>query len=155
MSEQYSVEWRGLGKVMRNLDKPHAQKALVTGIEWGMDRVAKELMKYPPETYRNKPHTVDGVVRWYERGLGTHVGGSVRRTSEDLKRKWRPKMQAVGAKIQGVLRNIASYSGWVHGKYQAKLMAKIGWPKARDTALEFMPKIERVILDNFHKRWGK
>ena len=157
---QYTVELKGLEKVMRKLDRDIAQKALITGINWGMDRVQKELMEYPPETIANRPHQVVdakgnlGALHWYERDVGSHVRDRLYRTTEKLKKKWSKKLTHTAGKIMGRLRNTASYAKYVHGdKDQSAVMEKIGWEKGGDVAEKFRKKIEKVILDNFEKNW--
>ena len=156
----YEVQFEGLDKVMRKLDRGDAQKALIVGLNWGMDRVQKELMEYPPETIANRPHQVvnkDGslsALRWYERDVGQHVRDRLYRTSEKLKKKWRQRVFVVHGKIMGRLRNTASYAKYVHGdKDQSTVMAKIGWEKGGVVAEKFRKKIEKTILDTFKKKW--
>ena len=162
-----SIELEGVDRLIRKLNHADFRGAIVTGISWGMDRVQKELMEYPPETYRNRPHQVtlpDGslsAVRWYERDVGQHVRDRLYRTSEKLKKKWSQKLYQTKSKIIGYLKNTASYSVWVHGdrktgeKGQTDLMKEIGWPVGGDIARKFAPKINKVILDKFEKDWRR
>ena len=160
-----TVELEGLDKVMKKLYRVKAQEAVIAGFSWGMDRVQKELMEYPPETFRNRPHQVVdksgklGALKWYERDKGSHVRDKLYRTTEKLKKKWKQKLTHTPGNITGTLSNTASYAGYVHGdrkvdgEGQTDLMKEIGWEIGGDVAKKFKSKIEKIILDNFKKKW--
>ena len=155
---QYTVEIKGLDKYIRKLSRADAQKSIIVGFAWGMDEVQKELMEYPAETFRNRPHQVVdsrgiSALRWYERDVGSHVRDKLYRTTEKLKKKWKQKLTHTASKIVGRLRNTASYAKYVHGdEDQATLMKQIGWEKGGDVAEKFKDRIGKLILDNFKRK---
>jgi len=157
MTESYNVRIEGLKEVMKKFDTVEAQKALAVGLEWGMDRVIKEMMDYPSETSANRPNA---DRRWYERGVGSHYqridgGISTQRTSEDMRRKWHKKLLSGAKGAIGTIWNVASYSKYVHGNRQSNTMDNIGWEKLEDIGKKFKDDIARIILKKFNKDWRR
>lgn len=99
---------------------PQLQAAALVIASEIQDRIAP----YPPP-----PPWAGQTTRWYERGYGPRwrrADGSVggRKTSEMLGRRWDIQEKPLGAE----LRNLASYSGYVHGaRTQSKLMDQLAW----------------------------
>ena len=82
------------------------------------------------------------------RGSGTQYKSYLKRTSENLGKKWYVKPAGLGVKIG----NPASYAKWVHGDEQAAHMGKgaripKGWKKLTDVAKDKMPKIRKIYQD--------
>ena len=84
--------------------------------------IQHEVAPYPPPPPRRPGKG------YYVRGRGMLSSkGKLLSSSEMLNRKWSITGIAWGAR----LTNTASYSGWVHGKRQAKIHKKTGWVTQR------------------------
>ena len=166
----YGVKVNGLNKVQKMLNKADANKALIVGLEWGMDELVKE-MKYPPVSEANYPNEAG---RWYQRGEGSKYmrkDGSVVTvpTSHPLKDAWKKKLFK-GNSPKGVVSNSATiqagsqkgrgYAVYVHGSRrekpgQAEIHTRRGWPSLPDEGKELAPKIAEKIIKAFKNRMKK
>ena len=113
----------GFDELARSLARdlvPQIQAASLVIASEIQDRIAP----YPPP-----PPWVGQSTRWYERGYGPRwrrADGSIggRKTSETLGRRWDIQPRGLGAE----LRNLASYTGYVHdAKKQSALMESLAW----------------------------
>ncbi len=99
-------------------------------IEEILDESAALLQEYPPETDANQP-----PPPYYIRGTG-QIGRGGRLTpgkeSELLGANWQIEMTSSADGVTGTLRNVASYSGYVHDASpdapQMPWHADTGWP---------------------------
>lgn len=140
MTETIHVEVQGLDKLqaaLRRFPQQSQRYLQAAGEEAGKDLLKVEgLQKYPPETAANMPPTP-----YYIRGRGTEYGYGNKGNSERLGTQWYTKPALpYGTEIG----NRASYAPYVHGDEQARAMARIGWRKLFDVAMERLPQITKV-----------
>lgn len=130
----------GLDKVMSNLaivgrDLPKTLQGARYEIS---DAVlnTRGLRRYPPATDANRP-----PIPYYIRGRGMQYRNHNNGKSEKLGTRW----QVSPYRQTGILiENPASYARYVHGEEQASAMARIGWRKLYDGALEKVPVITEI-----------
>ena len=135
------IEIVGLDKLMAAFEK-FPKKVARTMSQAGHEAANKVILpteglqNYPPETSANQP-----PAPYYERGKGMWTSAT-RNTykSENLAKQWYAKREGYKFRIG----NRASYARWVHGKEQARAMARIGWRKLFDVAKEKLPRIQKV-----------
>jgi hypothetical protein len=167
-------------KTVEDLVMPEAERAIGESLE----ELRKIMAPYPPQPDRdranqNKEHPspyntyvrgigqfprssfaqVDGA--WGRKKKGAYKkgpkGGKVRRTSQNLKKKWNLTVKQDGNAVSGVLENTASYSGVVLGHKQgsgehadsipdqAPFHADTGWMNIDDGMTQVQPKIDRAF----------
>lgn len=128
------ASWLDMLKIKLDTPKKIANLERATGVvsQALATEVQKRTAKYPPKSVDRKPGKT-----YYERGSGpvyVRKSGGVtkRKLSEMLGRKW----DIVGGTNRAVLRNMASYSPYVHMKDdQARIHKRTGW-KTVETALD-------------------
>jgi hypothetical protein len=103
-------------------------------IEEILDESAAQLQEYPPETDANQP-----PPPYYIRGVGQiGRGGQLTsgKESQLLDANWQIEMTSSADGVTGILRNVASYSGYVHDASpeapQMPWHRDTGWPIAVD-----------------------
>lgn len=90
--------------------------------------VQNTVMPYPPATIANSPS--NPKRHWYERGYGSRwvvKSGEVhgRNTSQMMNRRW---SAAKIGRLRWVIRNAATYSGYLHSAaHQARWAGPRGW----------------------------
>lgn len=94
------------------------------------------LRTYPPATAANFPPTP-----YYIRGRGTQYKSYNKGESERYGTKW--KVSQVGG-YHTKMSNTASYGRWLAGEEQAAHMAKIGWRKILDVAIDRLSDIVAI-----------
>jgi hypothetical protein len=140
MAEVISIKIDGVKKLSENLEK--YGKELYTAIEAAAKESGTEILdtrglrKYPPETAANNP-----PYPYYERGFGTRVSPTESlQTSEVLGKQF----YVSSRKTTTTIGNRASYALLVVGERQRKNMARIGWRKLLDVAIDKIPEIEKI-----------
>lgn len=116
---------------------------------------------FPRSAFRQ----VEGV--WQRKKTGAYKpgpkGGKVRRTSQQLDKRWRIRVVREGHAVVGTLENTASYSGYVIGHKagvesndgtpaQAPFHAETGWPNVDDSLAHVQPIIDQAfetVIDTF------
>ena len=153
MPDNFAIEIKGLDKLVKAFHKfPReiAKDMSQAGHEAGKEIIETEgLQDYPGRTKANLPPTP-----YYIRGTGTQYKSYNKGESENMKHKWYVRKAGYTTKIG----NTASYAKWAHDdKLQAQAMAKIGWRKLREVAIEKMPKVTKIYqkwVDRTIKRLG-
>ena len=139
------IRVEGLDKVVNNLNKfGNDLPRYVSGAGKEASNVilrTEGVQKYPPATQANTP-----PPPYYIRGRGMQTS----KTRNDLRSqklgtRWSVE-QYKGLGI--VIKNPVTYAEYVHGKRQARWMARIGWKKVYDVAKEKTKEIEDV-----YNRW--
>lgn len=117
---------------------------------------------YPPQPDRMR----SGRLNRYVRGIGTYPkeaftpdvkqpGGfavkrmkGINKTSQQMDKRWKIEgVKATESGIEGHLKNIASYSGWVIGPKEDQMPyhALTGWPNQDDGMVQAQPAIDAEI----------
>lgn len=142
-----NVQIVGLDRVRRSMAisvKP-ALRAITKAVA---AQVQGEIAPYPPASAANRPGGPGS--RWYERGYGSRwrrMDGSIggRPTSETLGRRW--SISGWGG-IGAVVRNIASYSIYVHDHgYRAWFHKRRGWVSDKEAVDKVMSSgvVDRIV----------
>ncbi|MFA5416888.1 MAG: hypothetical protein WC341_00380 [Bacteroidales bacterium] len=161
-----------LARALDNADElflPLASQAMSLNII----AIESEIAPYPPQPNRMR----SGHLNTYVRGQGRYPksafepdknepGGfktkkvklaNIRLTSQQMDKKFRGKVTVSDNAITGVLRNEASYSGFVIGSKtddpkQTDFHAETGWTSKEDAIANAMPTIEQnmnTAIDQF------
>lgn len=162
----------------RSISLPLAENAIAVGLT----AIRVRLAPYPPQPDRDraKPPGVKSPYNTYVRGIGhfpkssfTQVnglwerkqknayrpgpkGGKVRRTSEQLDKKWRIELRSQGDSASGTLTNDASYSGSVIGHRsgadasdgvgtQEPYHDQTGWENMDDAIEQARPEFDAAV----------
>lgn len=153
-----------LPELLNGLDKffvPFASKAVATSLEY----LKALISPYPPQPARDR----SGSFNTYVRGVGflprsafsadaSEPGGYkvkrkkttvIRATSEQMDKRYRTLVGVSPRGVTGILRNEASYSGWVIGSknqtetpHQVPYHTETGWPNKDDTFEQAKPFID-------------
>lgn len=140
MSDPIEIHTEGVKELVTNFDKyPGTIRLYLSqaGNE-SANRVilkTKGVQKYPPATSANQPPTP-----YYIRGRGTQTKTRNYGNSERLGTQWRVKTVGYGTEIA----NRSSYAKWAHGDAQARAMARIGWRKLEEVAVEKIGQIRKI-----------
>lgn len=149
--------------------------------EWvvagALDAIKKEWGEYPNQPDRdranpgNKPHPYNTYVRgigqfprssfaqvnskWERKAKGAYksgpAGGKVRRTSQQMSKRWRMSVHQVDDGVEGELENTASYAGYVIGHSdgsdpaQVPFHAQTGWVGEEDALQRAQPTIDKLV----------
>ncbi len=99
------------------------------------------LRKYPPSGPGNRP-----PLPYYVRGGGTQTAHGNLGNSENLGKRFY-SIGAVAGLGSTVVRigNVASYAPYVVGQDQARAMARIGWRRLYDVAVEKQGRIRNIF----------
>lgn len=125
--------------------------------------IYEQISPYPPQPNRMR----SGKLNTYVRGQGfyprsafipdaSEPGGfrtkktkkaQIRLVSQQMDKKWRMNVINTGEEVTGILRNEATYSGYVSGgkDEQMPFHAETGWPNKDDSIEAAMPIIEESV----------
>jgi hypothetical protein len=133
------IKVTGLDKLTNSLNR--FPQEINRGLEAAGKEVGKEIINtrglrlYPPATAANMPPTP-----YYIRGRGTETKhGNIGNSERYGTQFWvevKDKTTTIG--------NRASYAKWLAGDDQARAMARIGWRKLWDVAIEKKSKITEI-----------
>jgi len=150
---ELTVKIEGLKQLERKLGRGNLQRAAAAALRRFSEHVKTRAIPYPPEGSYNRPGPYPH--RWYQRHFGprwARIDGSVggRNTSERLQQQWLSQSRGRWA---AVVRNRASYSGYVMGEEQTHVHAGHGWKRIDEIAQKeaavwhriFEQEIRRVI----------
>jgi len=134
-----SIEIKGIDKLLASVNQFPKE------IASGMSAAGKEasnvilneqgLRKYPSMTAANQPPTP-----YYIRGRGTQTATGNKMNSE----RFGTQFYVESKHFSTTIGNRASYAKWVSGNEQARAMARIGWRKLWDVAVEKRSEITRI-----------
>ena len=99
---------------------------------------------YPPESEANRP-----PVPYYERYRGTQTASGNKGNSEQMGRQWK----IVRSAKQIILKNTASYSGYVEGIKQTWYHKERGWPLAHKVGEQLLPRLFEIFKVQLNKEW--
>lgn len=143
MADRVSFKLEGIDVLEQKLGRLMAARTLQAAAQSAGETIVDDAGQYPPESAANNP-----PAPYYQRGMGTVTSsGSIRRTSENLSKRWRTDAKATGVDIE----NTASYAQFVHGRRQARFHGRRGWRKLKPTARRLMPQIQRAIV----RQWAR
>lgn len=143
MADRVSFKLEGIDALENKLGTLMAARTLQRAAKSAGEIIKDDAGQYPPESAANQP-----PAPYYQRGMGTVTSsGKVRRTSENLSKRWRMDANASGVDIT----NTASYAQFVHGRRQASFHARRGWKQLKPTARRLMPQIQREIV----REWAR
>lgn len=93
-----------------------------------MTDIVNELGAYPPTSKANNP-----PPPYYERGVGYYGRfGKLTKLSQQLGTRWETELRKDPKGITGVIKNTATYSGYVHDQnLQPPFHASRGWKTAQ------------------------
>lgn len=159
--EGFDALIKGLGKA-EELFLPLASRAMVQSLT----AIYEEISPYPPQPDRMR----SGHLNTYVRGEGRYPASAfkpdaaqpggfktkrvkstqIKRTSQQMDRRWRMKVVTTARKITGILWNTASYSGYVSGPkngdpHQVSFHTKTGWPNKDDAIAAATPLIMQSL----------
>jgi hypothetical protein len=139
-------EVHGLEEVYRKMERLANARIADKAVELYAKSIMADVDDYPPETDANLP-----PAPYYKRGYGTvtNAGGTGRKTSEAMGRKWHVK--ATSSLIS--LENDARYSGYVQGAKQALFHFQRGWKNAYIEADRRVSEVEDIFRDLVRKNW--
>ena len=146
MSE-FEIRLEGLAEAQRRF--------AAIDVERAMGRVAPRVMEEIQTTAGRYPPSLDNVrwwrgqPRWYERGAGQMPSGPF--NSERMGDQWQNEVRGLEAEV----RNEASYSGYVHGDPQPWYHEIRGWRKLIRVAEEKVGDIERALMDELERQFGR
>ncbi len=152
MGDIIEIKVTGLDKILAGMEKFPEQ--ITRGIAAAGEEAGKNIIKtkglffYPPETAANHP-----PLPFYERGVGMHTKRGISAKSENYGKQFYIETHGFIAEIG----NRAKYAKWLGGDEQARAMAKIGWRKLWDVAIEKTPQITKVFqawIDRTIKKVG-
>ena len=138
-----TVQIRGLDELDRKMRKLAGSKIADKTLDTYAKLVEEDVKPYPPESEANRP-----PVPYYERGEGTVTASGLRKTSQDMMRKWKVE---TGSTI--ALKNAATYSGYVQGLAQVGYHKQRGWKNAHERAEQMLDKIHGIFATLFKKEW--
>lgn len=142
MPDGVTVNVSGLKPIVDRMKKLVDSKIVDQTLEDYAEVVRLDVTPYPPESEANAP-----PPPYYMRGQGTVTAAGVRRTSQDMGRKWH-----VNSSSRLItLRNEATYSGWVQGADQVGYHAARGWKNAVKRAEEMLPQLQDIFSRLFQK----
>jgi hypothetical protein len=162
----------------REIALPLGEQAVAVGLT----AIRSQMAPYPPQPDRDraKPPGGPSPYNTYVRGIGQFPrssfaqvdgkwerkkkgaykpgpkGGTVRRTSQEMNKKWRMQVRREGNTVVGELENQASYSGQVMGHkpgadnsdgidYQRPYHAETGWTNVDDAINAARPAFDQAV----------
>jgi hypothetical protein len=142
-----TVQIKGLDELDRKMRRLAGSKIADETLKVYAKAVEEDVKPYPPESEANQPPTP-----YYKRGTGTITAKGVRKTSEDMMRKW--SVNASSSKVS--LENRASYSAWVQGREEDQQVGyhrQRGWKSAQKRAEEMLDRVQGIFNTLFKREW--
>lgn len=167
-------------KTVKELVMPEAEQAIGESLQ----ELRRVMAPYPPQPDRDRanqnqehPSPYNTYVRgigqfprssfaqvdgaWVRKGKGAYKkgpkGGKIRRTSQNMKKRWSMTVKRDGDAVSGTLENTAGYSGIVMGHKpgsgehhdgipdQVAFHAATGWMNIDDGLAQIQSKIDRAF----------
>ena len=142
-----TIDIKGIPELQRKLGRIASMRYMQTALKLVGDTVAAKAGKYPPASSANTPQPNTAGAKWYERGFGQKWanvgtrGGSYRRTSEVLSKRWYVRSWPTFVGIA----NTASYARYVHGYKQPSFHRGRGWLRLDKVAEDELPNIVKTL----------
>lgn len=94
---------------------------------------------YPRSAFKADPESPGG---YKTKRKTKKLAGEIRYTSEQMDKRYVQRVRALANAVEGVLRNEASYSGYVIGDEQTAYHKADGWPYKEDVLTAAQPFID-------------
>ena len=122
-----------------------------------MDQIITVVSVYPPQPPRDRAKTFNRYVRGiglYPRSAFNEAGELISLvsgldrvifSSEQLSLRWEKHITSTTRGTTGVVRNTASYAGFVVGEMQTAFHKETGWPTIQGAVEELDPMISELL----------
>ena len=131
-----------LQRKLKKLERP--ERSIAKGMTNYYQDIQGRAEEYPPETSANRP-----PAPYYVRGRGTFTGRTNTNTSQKMSNKWVWKVQHLGGRVRLIIKNMATYSGFVIGERQQWYHSMRGWLRVdkyvKMTAPRALREVEKQI----------